>query len=84
MILDNIFKVVSTEKKEFALSDSSGYFHKKRQIDISLSVDQVGQSMERKANKRVQTSPDQVKMFRTIGTQTVDVLVHQEPNWLFT
>ena len=74
---------MSTEKKEFDLSDSPRYCHEEDSADISISiadVDQVGPSMELKANKEVQTSPDQVKMFRTIGTQTVDISVHPEPN----
>ena len=50
-------------------------------MDISNDSEQVTvQNTELKVHKEVQTSSGQVKMFRTIGTQTIDVLAERIPS----
>ena len=76
---------MTTEKEEFALSGSPGCSHEDDKMETSISIGdphQVGleANMTFKANKEVQTCPEQIKMLRTIGTQTVVVLAPQKPN----
>ena len=50
-------------------------------MDISNDFELVPvQNTELKVHKEVQTSSGQVKMFRTIGTQTKDVLTQRKPS----
>ena len=77
----NIFKAEETEKKEFVSGNSPGCSRENETKDISNDFEQVPvQNTELKVHKEVQTSSGQVKMFRTIGTQTIDVLAKRIPS----
>ena len=76
----NIVKAVETEKEEFVSGNSPGCSHENETMDISNDFEQVTvQNTKFKVHKEVQTSSGQVKMFRTIGTQIIDVLAKRIP-----
>ena len=77
----NIVEAVETEKGEFFSGNSPGCYHENETMDSSNDFEQVTvQNTELKMHKKVQTSSGQVRMFRTIGTQTMHVLAKRIPN----
>ena len=77
----NIVKAVETEKDEFVSGNSPGCCYENETMDISNDFELVPvQNTQLKVHKEVQTSSGQVKMFRTIGTQTEDVLAQRKPS----
>ena len=78
----NIVKAVETEKEEFVSGNSPGCCYENETMDISNDFELVPvQNTELKVHKEVQTSSEQVKMFRTIGKhKTKDVLAKRKPS----
>jgi len=75
----NIVKVVEAEKEEFVSGNSPGSSYEIMDISNDFELVTVPNT-ELEVHKEVQTSSGQIKMFRTIGTQTQDVLATRKPN----